>query len=141
GAGWVLVTVCRGMIVNHWTLLITTQLASQFGPPDAAGAYRVLWWSLMQTLVVLGLTAILLTRARSSPGLAGLAALVITSADLAVANTHYVVTVPQSVMDAEPHVWRTIAEAERRDPASQPYRVHRMRYWEPRLWLEEPADA
>jgi hypothetical protein len=141
GAGWILVTVYRGMIVNHWSSLITTQLASQFGPPDTAGAYRVLWWSLVQTLIVLGLTAILLTSARRAPILAGLAALVITSADLAVANTRYVVTVPQRVMDAEPHVWQTIAEAERRDPAGQPYRVHRMRYWEPRLWLEEPADT
>ncbi len=58
------------------------------------------------------------------------------TADLAAANSRYILTVPQSVFDAKPAVVKAIEDAEREQPGSGPYRIHRMRYWHPQSWSE-----
>src|SRR5262249_51692098 len=76
-----------------------------------------------------------------SPVLAGALAIVVTAADLALANTRYVLTVPQELFETTPEVVRAIEAAERRDPAPGPYRAHRMPLWDPFVWrIESSGD-
>ena len=69
------------------------------------------------------------------PGLAGAAAVIITAADLAVANARYVTTVPQSLFESTPEVLKIIEAEERKNPRPGPYRIHRMPIWNPQGWL------
>ena len=71
--------------------------------------------------------------------LAGLIAVVAVSADLAVANARYVITVPQALFEDEPEVLRIINEAERRNPSPGPFRVHRMPIWNPPRWFSDSS--
>jgi hypothetical protein len=71
---------------------------------------------------------------RTGPQWAGTVALMATTADLAVANARYVVTVPQAVLDSKPEVLQVIEERERRSTSTGPYRIYRMPAWEPRVW-------
>ena len=74
---------------------------------------------------------------RCSPALV----LGVATVDLAVANRHYVLTVPQSTFEGTPEILRVIEEAERAKPSQGPYRVHRLPSWEPGSWhLERSAD-
>jgi hypothetical protein len=138
-AGWVVLTVCRGPILEHWMPLATSGLGSWFGPLDARGAYHEAWRSMTQGAIVFGATALLARHARRAPVLAGLGALMVMTVDLAIANTRYIVTVPQALLDAEPRAVQLIRRAEQRDPSEGPFRVSRMRYWMPRIWMEVPA--
>src|SRR5262249_52051987 len=82
--------------------------------------------------VGLGLLAIRLATRR--PRLAGLLVLSVATADLIIANRHYVLTVPQADLETKPEVLRVIEESERADPLPGPYRVHRLPAWEPYIW-------
>ena len=68
--------------------------------------------------------------ARRRPHLAGSAAVIVMTADLAAANARYVLTVPQAVFETKPEVLRIIEEAERAHPSPGPYRIHRMPIWD-----------
>src|SRR5262249_84484 len=70
------------------------------------------------------------------PILAGTAALILTSADLALANFQFVLTVPQSSFEAKPRVIELIERAEREQPTEWPFRIHRMPAWNPSMWLD-----
>ena len=73
--------------------------------------------------------------ARRRPDLAGAAAVIIMTADLAAANARYVLTVPQSLFESQPEVLKIIEAAERSKPTPGPYRIHRMPIWSPLGWL------
>ncbi|MBV8608083.1 MAG: hypothetical protein JO034_11580, partial [Singulisphaera sp.] len=113
-------------------------LGSPFGPLDPAGAFADLRFALVQGAAILLLVLVLAHR-RLRTGWADTLAPALLTADLALANTHFVLTVPQRELDAKPEVVRLIEEAERKDPASGPYRVHRMPIWTPSSWVRESS--
>ena len=65
------------------------------------------------------------------PRLAGAGALLIVTADLAMAGRAIVWTVPQADFDATPQLARLIEQAERSDPSPGPFRIHRVEQWHP----------
>ena len=71
--------------------------------------------------------------AHTRPQLAGAAALILMTLDLAAANSRYVMTVEQSMFDGQPALVQIIekAEADRDPPVPGPFRVHRMPSWSP----------
>jgi hypothetical protein len=110
-----------------------------FGPFDAAGGYRSLLKSLVQGAVVFTLGTLLVLSARRRPTLAGAAAVILMTVDLAVANAQFVLTVPQSLFDTKPEIAKIIEQAEREKPNPAPYRVHRMPIWSPLGWQSIPS--
>ncbi len=109
---------------------------SMYGPFEAGAGYQAIIRSLGQSAVVLGLGLSLTVLARRRPWLAGMAALMVMTADLAAANARYVLTVPQSVLETKPEVLEVIEDAERADPSPGPFRIHRMPLWYPMGWAE-----
>jgi hypothetical protein len=107
---------------------------SLFGPFDAQGAYDLMVGGLVHGAIMLGLGLVVIRLVRTHPAWAAALALTATTGDLILANAHYVLTVPQAMMEPEPEVSRLLAEAERMQPATGPYRVHRMPTWNPRAW-------
>jgi hypothetical protein len=105
-----------------------------FGPIQPAGAYAELLRGLAHGTIVFGAGFVLTVAARRRPWLAGAFALFLMTADLAAANARYVVTVPQSLFDTKPDILAKIEAAERDDPATGPYRIHRMPSWSPVGW-------
>src|SRR5205823_591232 len=73
------------------------------------------------------------------PRAAGVVALVVMTADLAAANAPLIVTVPQAAFESTPEALRIIAEQERQDPATGPFRIHRMPAWHPSSWTTTPS--
>ena len=110
---------------------------SSFGPLDPMAGFHELVRALAHGAVGLALTLILIPLAGRRPVLAGLIAVVAVSADLAVANARYVLTVPQALFEDEPEVLRIINEAERQNPSPGPFRVHRMPIWNPHRWTTD----
>ena len=111
-----------------------TNMVSIYGPSDPRGAYDALARGLGQGAVVLGLGLIAIRLAGSRPRTAGLLALLVTTADLGLANRRFVLTVPQSAFETKPEVLRLLEEAERADPSPGPYRIHRLPSWDPIHW-------
>ncbi len=115
--------------------------ASLFGPLDAAKGYEAIVRSLVHCSIVLGLGLVLLVQAPARPRLAGAAAVILMTLDLAAANSRCVVTVDQSLFEGQSAVLRAIEEAERDKPASGPFRVHRTPGWDPLVWqMARSAD-
>jgi hypothetical protein len=110
-----------------------------FGPFDPPGGFAAIVASLAQASTVFGLGLVAVGLVRSRPGWAGALAIAATTADLALANARYVVTVPQAILDARPEVLEVIEAAERNDPSPGPYRVHRMPAWAPLDWWVTPS--
>ncbi len=113
-------------------------LGSPFGPIDPTGAFADLRCALVQGAAILLVVLVLALRRRRA-GWADALAPALLTADLALANTHFVLTVPQRELDAKPEVVRLIEEAERKDPAPGPYRVHRMPIWTPITWVRDSS--
>ena len=105
-----------------------------FGPIQPAGTYGELVRSLAHAAIVFGAGFVLTVVARRRPLMAGAAALILMTADLAAANARYVMTVPQSLFDTKPEILAKIEEAENLEPANGPYRIHRMPSWNPVGW-------
>ena len=63
--------------------------------------------------------------------------MVLMTADLAWANSRYVLTDPQSLFETKPEVLRAIDAAERADPSPGPFRIHRTSQWYPPRWGEK----
>ncbi len=120
------------------TFAAAANLGSPFGPLDASGAFHDLRFALIQGAAVL-LVVLLLARRGRRAGWADAPMMALLTADLALANAHFVLTVPQRLLDAKPKVVRRIEAAECRDPAPGPYRVHRMPIWNPFAWLRESS--
>jgi hypothetical protein len=107
---------------------------SDLGPFDAQAGFWTIAGGLLQASIVfvLSLVAVRLVRVRSR--LAGATVLALTTADLAVANSRLVLTIPQALMETQPEVLRIINAAEREKPSHGPYRVHRTPPWTPLGW-------
>ena len=69
--------------------------------------------------------------ARRRPRLAGPLMMVLLTLDLAVANRTLIVTLPQAAFDQRPRLLELIEQAERKEPAPGPFRVHRPTGWSP----------
>ncbi len=92
-------------------------------------------------MLVLGLGLGLIVLARRRPQIAGVAALIVMTLDLAAANSRSVMTVEQSMFEGKPELVQIIenAEAGRDPPAPGPFRVHRMLLWQPLIWTVIPS--
>ena len=105
-----------------------------FGPFEAGEAYTSILRSLGQAAIVFGVGFVLTFLARRRPFLAGSAAVILMTVDLASANAIFVLTVPQSLFETKPEIVRVIEAAERDDPSPGPFRIHRMPTWHPLGW-------
>ena len=107
---------------------------------DAAGAVRNLQHALMHGAFAWAAVLALVHCSWRWPRLAAPAAMVFLTLDLAIANRALVVTVPQAAFDRKPKVLELIEQAERKEPARGPFRIHRPIGWSPaRLALETNA--
>jgi Bacterial membrane protein YfhO len=113
---------------------------SMFGPVDAAAAHLAIIRSLGQAAIVFAAGLLLVSLARARPRLAGSAVLVLTTADLAMANSRYILTVHQSLFEAKPEALTVIENAERADPSPGPFRIQRMQQWFPSNWANTWSD-
>jgi len=125
------VAIARSAILKT---LHTSVVSSTFGPIDSAGGLRAIVHSLAHAAIVSSLGLLALRLVRTRPFWAGAIVLMVMTADLALANARYVLTVPQAMLESKPEVLRVIEERERNSPSSGPFRIHRMAYWEPRVW-------
>ena len=112
---------------------------SIYGPFNAAAGYRSILLSLSHAATVFGLGLGLVLLARKRPHLAGSAALIVMTADLATGNARHILTVPQSVFERKPEVLKIIEAAERARPSPGPFRIHRMPIWHPMGWDTTPS--
>jgi hypothetical protein len=113
--------------------------SSAFGPFDSRKGFKAILSSLAQASIVSGSGLILTLLYRRRPALAGGFAVVVMTADLAVANSRYVLTVSQSLLEGRPEILRIIEAEERARPADGPFRVHRMALWNPPGWHTTPS--
>ncbi len=162
GSGWdrLVAGRARGVIAIFVALLVLTLAAlagvllqrepilasfraltysSMFGPFNADAGYRATLRGLGQATIVFGLGSVLTLLARNRPGLAGSAALIVMTADLATANARFIFTVPQTLFETKPEILRIIENAERARPSSGPYRIHRMSHYVPMGWPTTPS--
>jgi hypothetical protein len=149
-AAWLAVTWARPEIVAAMQQRAAALPATMFGPLDVDKAYAALRGGLAHGAVVMAVALGLVSGvSRGGRRAVGALALVVLTADLAVANARLVRTVPQSLLEATPTVVRAIADAERQaakpggpgqGPACDPFRVHRMPQWYPAEW-ERVASA
>ena len=133
----VTVAALAGVVFQREPILATLRALKSptlFGPFEAAAGYRAIIRGLGQAAIVFGLGLWLTRLAKRTPNLAGSAALILMTSDLAAANSRYVLTVPQSVLDARPKVLEVIDQAERENPSAGPFRVHRMPIWHRSSW-------
>jgi hypothetical protein len=111
------------------------------GPPDAAGAWAETLRALGHGTIVYALALALAVRGPRWPRAAGALAMVVLTADLAVAGARFVWTVPQAVLDRPSDIVERIAAAERTDPAAGPFRVHRLDRWHPDRFRQRRSPA
>lgn len=116
-------------------------IGSNYGPVDAAGAIEATARGLIQGGTVLGLGVIVSMLATRWPRLAGACALVLVTADLAIAGSRLVWTVPRSALEGTPEIARLIARAEDRERAPGPFRIHRVEQWHPSGFTERRSPA
>ena len=115
-------------------------MATFSGPFDPRGAVNDLCRALVQGTVVMALAVALCVAQRRGSRWAAPGALVLLTADLCVAGSALVVTVPQTLFESEPRLARLIAAAEKRDPSPGPFRIHRMLLWYPMGWNDTGAN-
>ena len=96
-----------------------------FGPAAIAGAWAETQRALCHGVIVFT-GALRAHWAPRHPRGAALVAILVTCADLAVANARLVWTAPQAVFDAPSETARLIEAAESSDPSPGPFRIHRM---------------
>lgn len=120
--------------------LWTRPLESSFGPFDAEGAYRETLLGVGHGAAVLAAALVLFVAARRRPALAGVLALAITAADLALANAGIVMTADQKLFETTPEVLAEILKAEAKNPSRGPFRVHRVPIWNPTVWRQIASD-
>jgi hypothetical protein len=113
---------------------------TDFGPFQALSAYTQILRGLGHSVIVLALGLLVTVLARRLPRVAGSAALVLMTTDLATANARYVLTVPQSFFEIRPEALQAIEDAERTDPSPGPFRIHRMQLWVPVSWSKSTSN-
>src|SRR5262249_53890181 len=104
----------------------------EFGPADPQRALDSTLGGLVQGGLVYALGLALAVLGPRRPRLAGVAALLVTTLDLGVANGPLVWTVPQAEFEKPSMAAAGIAAAERGDPSPGPFRVHRVEMLFPR---------
>lgn len=130
------------LLRNQFMATITTQGAmSQWGPFEPSRSHWSLILSLGHTIVLIGLGLALFRLASRRPALAGALASILVSADLAVANAKLIISSPQSFYTGVPETLQKIQEAEAKDPADGPYRIHRMPIWSPPSWNKQASTT
>ncbi len=97
-----------------------------FGPAAIAGAWGETQRALTHGAIVFAAVLALAHWAPRRPRGAALLAMLLLSADLALANARLVWTAPQAAFDAPSEAARLIEAAERSVPSAGPFRVHRM---------------
>ena len=126
-----------GVVWERHTILASfraVESRSMMGPLNPERSYELIIRSLGQAAIVFGLGLVLTIVARRRPYLAGSAAVILMTADLAEANARHVLTVPQALFETKPEVLRIIEDAERAHPSTGPYRIHRAPIWNPLGW-------
>jgi hypothetical protein len=127
----VVVFLARGRIIAWFD---AAKYLTLFGPLDAKATALEIQLSLLHGAVATAAAIGLLNLGRRRGELAGVLALLVLSVDLGLANSVFIKTAPQSDFEVVPKVVKLIAEAERLDPSSGPYRVHRQPIWNPPAW-------
>jgi hypothetical protein len=127
--GLVLALAARGRIVAYLSDRISPD--PMLGPADVRGALAQTQQALAHGAIVFAVVLALARCVPHRPIRAGVLALLLLTADLAMANARLIWTVPQAAFDAPSEVSRQIEAAEQKDPASGPFRVHRMPGWFP----------
>jgi Bacterial membrane protein YfhO len=105
-----------------------------FGPFEPLAGYRAIARGLVHSIIVFGLGYLVSVLAPRRARLAGAAAVVLMTTDLAAANAHLMSTVPQALFETKPEALQVIENAERDDPSPGPFRIHRMVQWFPYGW-------
>jgi hypothetical protein len=105
-----------------------------FGPFSAKGALHVIVQALIHAVITLTIGLVVCGLLRRRSAWAGAIALIAMTADLGVANSRLVFTVPQAAFEEKPEVAKIIEKAERDKPTPGPFRVHRMPIWSPGGW-------
>ena len=98
----------------------------EFGPIDVRGALADSLGGLAHGGVVFALGLVLIVLAPRRPRAAGALALILSTADLGLANARLVWTAPQAAFEGTPRVAMLIDDAERASPSPGPFRVNRM---------------
>ncbi len=127
--GLILALAAHGRAVAYLIRLVEPD--PMVGPADIAGGWVETQRALAHGTIVFAAILALTHWAPRRPRAAGALALLLLSADLAVANARLIMTVPQAMFDAPSQAARRIEAAERSDPSPGPFRVHRM----PGEWL------
>jgi len=128
-AGLISAIAARGRAVAF--LLRCVEPDPTLGPPDVERAWAETERALAHGMIVLAVILAVTRWAPRRPRAAGALALVLLSADLALANARLIKTIPRAVFNAPSAAARLIAAAEQSDPSPGPFRVHRM----PLVWL------
>ncbi|MHB1555847.1 MAG: hypothetical protein ACYC61_00065 [Isosphaeraceae bacterium] len=116
-------------------------IGSTYGPVDARGAVDAISKGLIQGGIVLGLGVAVSMLAARWPRSAGACALILVTADLALAGHRLVGTVPRSALDGTPEIARLIARAEDRERALGPFRIHRVEQWHPSEFTDQRSSS
>jgi hypothetical protein len=124
----------QSAILAFWARRAYSAVTS-IGPLNPEGALTDFRRALVHGGVMLAAAILLARWAHRRAGLAGIAAVVVVTADLALANAQLVWTVPQSDFERIPAADRLIAESERLHPSPGPFRVHRLPNWTPHAWI------
>jgi hypothetical protein len=112
-----------------------------YGPADIRGAWAATERALAHGAVVFAAAIVLVRLAPRRPWLASASALLLLTADLALANGGLIDTVPQAVFEGPSAAAVQIAAAERDQPSSGPFRIHRMANWlPPAFGLKDSPD-
>ena len=122
GLAWAL--AARAQAVAFLAGRITRQNA--FGPADIAGAWTDTQRALAHGTVIFGAILALAHWTQRRPRAAGALAMLLTAADLGIANSGLIWSVDQAEFDTPPEAARLIEEAERSDPSAGPFRIHRL---------------
>jgi hypothetical protein len=126
-------------IMAYFASARTMEQTSIYGPLDAWGAYSMMCLALLQGIAVQVFALIVAFTGFRRPAIAGMLALAVITADLALANSRYVLTVPQRMLETDPKVVQIIKNAESRQPTDPLFRVFRLPYWLPVQWITQPS--
>jgi hypothetical protein len=131
--------ICAAVVIERQPIRAAFRAnpgAGTFGPFDASKAFEAILAALAHSGIVSAAALILIFLIRLRPRAAGALALVLSTADLTVANPQYVLTVPQSLFETKPEVLKKIEAEERARPTPGPFRIHRMPLWSPLGWSQ-----
>jgi hypothetical protein len=127
--GLALTLSARGCALNYLAGRVPSD--PMFGPADIAGAWAETQWALAHAGTGLAAILALAYWATRHPATSSVLALVCVAVDLGTANAKLVWTAPQAVFNAPSTAAQLIETVERSEPATGPFRIHRMTEWYP----------